>query len=142
MMVILEATEGVPCPGPNGDTPPATIIHGLWKEVPDMRTRDRADAVRRLGQAGMEGTFLAFPEKYLEQVIEMERAQITKEVVREKQAELAVHHVDNAAGAAEVAATLSSALPACGTPLVADLGPVLGVHLGPGAVGVVVCLSG
>ncbi len=64
------------------------------------------------------------------------------EVVGEKQAELAVHHVDNAAGAAEVAATLSSALPACGTPLVADLGPVLGVHLGPGAVGVVVCLSG
>ena len=61
-----------------------------WLEVPHMRARDRADAVRRLGKAGKEGSFLAFPEKYLEQIIEMERAQITKEVVREKQAELEV----------------------------------------------------
>ena len=63
------------------------------------------------------------------------------EVVGERRAELAVHHVDNPAGAAEVSATLSSALPACGTPLITDLGPVLGVHLGPGAVGVVVSLA-
>lgn len=63
-------------------------------------------------------------------------------VVGEHRAELAVHHVDNPDGAAEVAATLVSALPACGPPIVTDLGPLLGVHLGPGAVGVVVCLAG
>lgn len=63
------------------------------------------------------------------------------EAVGEGRAELAVHHVDNPAGAADVAATLASALPACGTPIVTDLGPVLGVHLGPGAVGVVVSLA-
>jgi len=59
------------------------------------------------------------------------------EVVGERRAALAVHHVDNPDGAAEVAATLASALPACRPALVTDLGPVLGVHLGPGAVGVV-----
>lgn len=61
--------------------------------------------------------------------------------VGERHAAIAVHHVDNPEGAADVAATLASALPACGTPIVTDLGPVLGVHLGPGAVGVVVSLE-
>ena len=64
------------------------------------------------------------------------------EVVGERRAALAVQHVDNPAGAAEVAATLASALQACGPPLVTDLGPVLGVHLGPGALGVVLELAG
>lgn len=63
------------------------------------------------------------------------------DVVGERRAELAVQHVDNPAAAAEVAATLESALPACGPAIVTDLGPVLGVHLGPGAVGVVVCVG-
>ena len=63
------------------------------------------------------------------------------EAVGERRAALAVQHVDNPAGAAEVAATLESALPACGPAVVTDLGPVLGVHLGPGAVGVVVALA-
>lgn len=60
------------------------------------------------------------------------------DVVGERRAEVAVQHVDNPAAAAEVAATLESALPACGPVIVTDLGPVLGVHLGQGAVGVVV----
>ena len=63
------------------------------------------------------------------------------EVVGEGRAALAVHHVDNPGGAAEVAATLASALPACGPAIVTDLGPVLGVHLGPGAVAVVAALD-
>lgn len=62
-------------------------------------------------------------------------------IVGEGRAELAVHHVDNPGGAAELAATLTSALPACGAPLITELGPVLGVHLGAGAVGVVVSLA-
>ena len=57
-------------------------------------------------------------------------------VVGEQRAALAVHHVDNPGAAAEVAATLASALPGCPPAVVTDLGPVLGVHLGPGAVGV------
>lgn len=63
------------------------------------------------------------------------------DAVGEGRAALAVHHVDNPAAAEQVAATLASALPACGAPIVTDLGPVLGVHLGPGAVGVVACLA-
>lgn len=63
-------------------------------------------------------------------------------VVGEHRAALAVHHVDNPAGAADLAATLAAALPACGPAIVTDLGPVLGVHLGPGALGVVVALEG
>lgn len=63
------------------------------------------------------------------------------EAVGEGRAALAVHHVDNPAGAAQVAATLASALPACGPAIVTDLGPVLGVHLGPGAVAVVAALE-
>ena len=60
------------------------------------------------------------------------------DAVGEGRVALAVHHVDNPDGAAQVAATLASALPACGPAIVTDLGPVLGVHLGPGAVAVVV----
>jgi DegV family protein with EDD domain len=62
-------------------------------------------------------------------------------VVGERRAALAVQHVDNPDGAADVAATLAIALPGCGPPIVTDLGPVLGVHLGAGAVGVVVALD-
>lgn len=63
------------------------------------------------------------------------------EAVGEGRAELAVQHVDNLDGAEELAATLSAALPACGPVIVAELGPVLGVHLGPGALGVVAALA-
>ena len=63
------------------------------------------------------------------------------DVVGERRAALAVHHVDNPAGAAEVAATLAGALPGCGPAIVTYLGPVLGAHLGPGAVGVVLALE-
>ena len=63
------------------------------------------------------------------------------DTVGERRAALAVQHVDNPAGAAQVAATLASALPGCGPAVVTDLGPVLGIHLGPGAVGVVVALE-
>jgi DegV family protein with EDD domain len=63
------------------------------------------------------------------------------ETVGEHRAALAVQHVDNAAGAADVAATLAAALPGCGPAVITELGPVLGVHLGAGALGVVVALE-
>lgn len=63
------------------------------------------------------------------------------EVVGERHAALAVHHIDNPDAAGELAATLASALPGCGDVVVTDLGPVLGVHVGAGAVGIVVTLD-
>ena len=63
------------------------------------------------------------------------------EVVGEQRAALAVHHIDDPATAADVAATLAAALPGCGPAVVTDLGPVLGVHVGTGAVGIVVAVE-
>ena len=60
--------------------------------------------------------------------------------VGERRAWLAVHHIDNLAGAGDVAATLAAALPACGPAVITDLGPVLGAHVGAGALAVVVQL--
>jgi DegV family protein with EDD domain len=61
------------------------------------------------------------------------------EVVGESSAALAVQHVANPEGANEVAATLARRLPACEPAIVSPLGPVLGLHVGPGAVAV--CLD-
>ncbi|OBA62301.1 fatty acid-binding protein DegV [Mycobacterium sp. 1100029.7] len=61
------------------------------------------------------------------------------EIVGDGSAAVAVHHVVNPDGAAEVAAALAQRLPACEPAIVTALGPVLGVHVGPGAVAV--CLE-
>ena len=61
------------------------------------------------------------------------------EVVGEGPAALAVHHVVNPDGAREVAAALARRLPACEPAIITPLGPVLGLHIGPGAVAV--CLG-
>ncbi|GAB4717803.1 hypothetical protein MOKP126_37780 [Mycobacterium avium subsp. hominissuis] len=49
-----------------------------------------------------------------------------------------MHHVDNPGGAAEVAAALGERLPACDPAIITELGPVLALHVGAGAVAVVV----
>lgn len=64
------------------------------------------------------------------------------EIVGEDSAELAVHHVANPEGADRVAAALAERLPACRPAIVTPLGPVLGLHVGAGAVAVCVQLSG
>jgi DegV family protein with EDD domain len=61
------------------------------------------------------------------------------EVVGERSAALAVHHVANPDGANEVAAALAQRLPACEPAIVTPLGPVLALHVGAGAVAV--CLE-
>lgn len=61
--------------------------------------------------------------------------------VGERRARLAVHHIDNPDVAADLAATLAAALPGCGPAVITDLGPVLGVHVGSGAVGVVAAVE-
>ena len=63
------------------------------------------------------------------------------EVVGERRAAIAVHHVDNHDGADQVGAALTGRLPQIEALTVTDMGPVLSVHLGAGAIGVVVQLS-
>ncbi len=63
------------------------------------------------------------------------------EVVGERCATVAVHHVDNVAGAAEIEAALVARLPHLESTSISEMGPVLSVHVGSGAVGVCVTVS-
>jgi DegV family protein with EDD domain len=63
------------------------------------------------------------------------------DVVGVRPAALAVLHVANPAGAAEVAAALAGRLPACEPAIVSELGPVFALHLGAGAVAVCVSVA-
>jgi DegV family protein with EDD domain len=58
--------------------------------------------------------------------------------VGDRPAVLTVHHVGNRDGADEFVAVLKSVLPQIDSLTVTDMGPVLGVHVGSGAIGVVV----
>jgi DegV family protein with EDD domain len=64
------------------------------------------------------------------------------EVVGDRPAALAVHHVANPDGANEVVAALAQRLPACEPPIVTPLGPVLALHVGAGAVAVCLDVGG
>jgi len=63
------------------------------------------------------------------------------EVVGERSALVAVHHVANPDGAQNVVAELAERLPGCGPPIVTELGPVLALHVGAGALAVCVELA-
>lgn len=63
------------------------------------------------------------------------------QVVGDGTAALAVHHVNNPDGAPEVATALGKRLPACEPAIVTELGPVLALHVGAGAVAVSVALA-
>ena len=63
------------------------------------------------------------------------------EVVGDRPATLAVHHVDNHDGAAEIGAALTARLPQVNSMSITDMGPVLSVHVGGGAVGVCVTVD-
>lgn len=60
------------------------------------------------------------------------------EVVGDRPAALAVHHVANPEGAREVADALAERLPACAPALITGLGSTLALHVGAGAVAVCV----
>ena len=60
------------------------------------------------------------------------------DVVGEHPAAVAVQHVANPDGAADLAAALAERLPACRPAIVTELGPVLGLHVGAGALAVCV----
>jgi DegV family protein with EDD domain len=55
------------------------------------------------------------------------------EVVGEHSAAIAVHHVANPDGAADLVAALAERLPAAKPTVITDLGPVLALHVGAGA---------
>lgn len=63
------------------------------------------------------------------------------DLVGERQASIAVHHVDNHDGADQLGAALTDRLPQLESLTVTDMGPVLAIHLGAGAIGVVVQLA-
>lgn len=63
------------------------------------------------------------------------------DIVGDRQASVAVHHVDNHDGADEVGAALTDRLPQLEALTVRDMGPVLSIHVGAGAIGVVVQLT-
>jgi DegV family protein with EDD domain len=63
------------------------------------------------------------------------------ELVGDRRAAIAVHHVDNHDAADEVGAALTTRLPQIESLTVADMGPVLSIHVGGGAVGVVVQIA-
>jgi DegV family protein with EDD domain len=60
------------------------------------------------------------------------------EVVGHRSAAVAVHHVDNHDAADEIGAALTGRLPQIEALTVTDMGPVLSIHVGGGAVGVAV----
>ncbi|OAN36162.1 DegV family protein [Mycolicibacterium iranicum] len=60
------------------------------------------------------------------------------EVVGQQAADVVVHHVDNHDAADQLGAALTQRLPQLSSLTVADMGPVLSVHVGGGAVGVAV----
>jgi DegV family protein with EDD domain len=64
------------------------------------------------------------------------------EVVGDRGASITVHHVDNHDGADEVGAALTTRLPQIDSLTVTDMGPVLSIHVGAGAIGVVVQVVG
>lgn len=64
------------------------------------------------------------------------------EYVGERRASIAVHHVDNHDDADQLGAALTARLPQVESLVVTDMGPVLAVHLGAGAVGVCVIVEG
>ena len=61
--------------------------------------------------------------------------------VGEHPAAIAVHHVDNHDDADVVGAALTSRLPQLESLVVTDMGPVLSVHVGGGAIGVCVSIG-
>ena len=64
------------------------------------------------------------------------------QVVGDGSAALAVHHVANPDGANQVAAALAQRLPACEPAMITELGPVLALHVGAGAVAVCLDVGG
>jgi DegV family protein with EDD domain len=64
--------------------------------------------------------------------------QLTAESAGDARVDLAVHHLAAPDRAQHVAAQLRAAVPVIGELYVAEIGPVIGAHLGPAVIGTVV----
>ncbi|MCW2494529.1 MAG: domain protein DegV family [Jatrophihabitans sp.] len=142
------------------DGAPAAEVQGAATEVVD-RTRtlfyvDTLEYLRRGGRIGTAAAMLAtgLSVKPLLQMVEgqivaLEKVrtptraiarllQLTVEAAGTGPVDVAVHHLQAGGRAESLAANLRAALPSLGELYVSELGPVLGAHLGPGALGTVV----
>jgi DegV family protein with EDD domain len=117
---------------------------------------DTLDHLRRGGRIGaaeaLLGTALAVkPLLHLEQgqIKPLEKVRTSSRAVARLEdlalqragrarVDVAVHHLDNAARAAALAARLEARVPALGQLVVAEVGAVIGAHVGPGLLAVVV----
>lgn len=138
----------------------AAEVQGAATETVD-RTRtyfyvDTLEYLRRGGRIGTAAAFLAtsLSVKPLLQMVEgrivaLEKVrtsskaigrlvQLTVDAAGSGPVRLAVHHVAAEARAGAIAAQLRTALPGLDELTVSELGPVLGAHLGPGALGTVI----
>jgi DegV family protein with EDD domain len=138
----------------------AAEVQGAATDTVD-RTRtlfyvDSIEYLRRGGRVGAAAALLAtsLSVKPLLQMVEgrivpMEKVrtsakaiarlvQLTAIAAGDGPVDVAVHHLAAAARAEQVVAALRAAIPQIGQLYVAELGPVLGAHLGPGVIGTVV----
>jgi DegV family protein with EDD domain len=138
----------------------AAQVQGAATEVVD-RTRtlfcvDTIEYLRRGGRIGTAAGLLAtsLSIKPILQMVEgrivaLEKVrtstkaiarlvQLTVESAGEGRVDLAVHHLAARDRAQQVAAQLRAAVPQIGELYVAEIGPVIGAHLGPGVIGTVV----
>ncbi|MDR3662404.1 MAG: DegV family protein, partial [Mycobacterium sp.] len=117
----------------------------------------RLDNLRRSGRIGTAASFLGTAlslkpllkldvdgrlvlDQRIRTIAKAHAAMIERVVtlVGDRPASIAVHHVDNHDHADEIGAALTSRLPQVDSLVVTDMGPVLAVHVGSGAVGVIV----
>lgn len=138
----------------------AAEVQGTATETVD-RTRtlfyvDTLEFLRRSGRVGTAAALLAtsLSVKPLLQMVEgrivpLEKVrtstkaiarlvQLTAAAAGEGPVDAAVHHLAAAARAEQVATALRTAIPRIGQLYIAELGPVVGAHLGPGVIGTVV----
>ncbi|RIQ12418.1 DegV family protein [Jiangella rhizosphaerae] len=68
----------------------------------------------------------------------LEDLAVERALAADGRVDLAVHHLDNAARAGELAARLADRLPSAGSVVVTEVGAVIGAHVGPGLLAVVI----
>jgi DegV family protein with EDD domain len=138
----------------------AAAVQGAATQVVD-HTRtffyvDSLDYLRRGGRIGpaaalfatslsvkpllqmVEGTIVAIEKVRTSSKAIARLVALTVAAAGEGSVDLAVHHLGAPERAQAVAGQLRAALPSADQLVVAELGPVLGAHLGPGAIGTVV----
>jgi DegV family protein with EDD domain len=139
---------------------PAAEVQGVATDVVDHTQTlfyvDTLEYLRRGGRIGtaaalfatslsfkpllqmVEGSIVALEKVRTASKATARLVQLTIEAAGVDEVDIAVHHVDARARADAVAAALRDGVPRVRTLHVAELGPVVAAHLGPGAIGTVV----